>query len=1077
VPTAFAGLIQSDFGDPDHPNFEAAILNGDELWHYWRDNHPGRVAWPPFPWKPGKRICTGAMHAGAIIQSHFKFGQTGNFEVVVPKKGTNGHAELWHFQHDNQDLGSDWRPIQRITAENDQVLWPASIIQSDFGEQHNFEVVVPISGPNGRGELWHFFHDNLRPGPWGRAKRVTQEGDVVVGPGSIIQGSRGPDRNNFEVVVPILGPDGKPDLWHYFHDNSNLGSEWVKAKRVTGPADSAASGGVILESDFGDREHGDFEVVVPLLMPQGHTELRHFWHDADPATEWRRGDLITASARGGVAFARSNFHSGNHRNFEVLVEECKHSSIVHYFRHNESVDNPWLRTGPILDWPLLRGEEVEDLYFIADTKKICQLTGEFDLEGWDNVVLGDTSPMGPALASHLGRLFLAWKGGGNDNLNLMASDDDGGTFPVKKTFADATDNPPALARHGQRLLLAWKGSGNENLNVAKVILFANTTGGFGIEGLEDKVTLGETSNRGPSLASHAGRLFLAWKGANNDALNLTFSDDGGLTFRGKVTLGETSEEAPALASHGGRLFLAWRGSGNENLTVAKVALLSSTVGGFGIEGLEDKVTLGETSPQSPALASHAGRLFLAWKGSGNTGLNIAVSDDNGATFHGKPRVPEATDCPMAVTSQVNSQGDSLFWAWKGAGNENLYVARYRAPKAPTLTENPFGSAHNRTETQPGIRGIRGVDLGSSFMHNGRICFLFGDTMRIDQITEDGKNLHSSDFNFDAVAFCPADANPDNGLSLTFNSGPPVIGGGLVEQKDFDVPLDGVSFRGSMFVFFSDKSRQVTEYYPLMGRSVVARSDNDGNDFVFLREFSGKKFINVTLDAADGDQIGLPTFGKTLLIWGSGRYRSSDVYLAAMPLEEIASGRFVRYYAGQRGETPIWATDEEEAAPLFPEACVGELSVRWNPFVNRWLILYNSDNPWGIHLRSAERPWGPWSEPVIVFRGDGTKTDGVGKFLHRPFSEPGRRDWQYDRLQHDPKDRPNEGGTIYGPYLIAPLARGVPGVSTDIFFTLSTWNPYQSVLMRTTLKVGGRELRARTKIAVVPRLEIRGRTPF
>ena len=466
MPTVFAGLIQSDFGDPDLPNFEAVVLNGEDLSHYWRDNgHFQHANYAPkdYPWNKGKQICARATQAGAIVQSHFKSGPTGNFEVVAPIEGPNGHDELWHFQLDNHNPGSDWRQIQRITAENDQVCGPASIIQSDLGEQHNnFEVVVPIMGPNGHAELWHFFNDNSRPGPWAPAtpKQVTGAGDVVFGPGSIIQGSRGPDRNNFEVVVPILGSDVKPELWHYSHDNSKPGSEWVQAKRVTGPADSAAGGGVILESDFGDKRNGNFEVVVPLTMPAGNTELWHFWHDADPSTEWTRSNLITASVFGnaGVSFIRSNFHEGDHRNFEVLIEECAHSSIVHYFRHNSNVDNPWLRTGPI---PGL-GESVPCSIDPTVTMKICQLTGEFDLEGWDFVSLVERSPAGPSLASHAGRLFLACKGE-DDRLNLILSINEGGSFQDKMTFNETSDDAPALTSHNGRLFLAWRGSGNANL--------------------------------------------------------------------------------------------------------------------------------------------------------------------------------------------------------------------------------------------------------------------------------------------------------------------------------------------------------------------------------------------------------------------------------------------------------------------------------------------------------------------------------------------------------------------------------------------------------------------------------------
>ncbi|HFU7059019.1 TPA: hypothetical protein ACGN81_006209 [Bacillus cereus] len=259
-------------------------------------------------------------------------------------------------------------------------------------------------------------------------------------------------------------------------------------------------------------------------------------------------------------------------------------------------------------------------------------TDKLDIHGIefleDKVVLGDTSEQSPALASHNGRLYIAWKGAGNDNLNLMFSDD-GVNFHGKITFNETSNHPPVLASHGGRLFLAWTGRGDGNLNVAKVILIGNTAGYFGIEGLENKIILDDTSEQSPALTSHNGRLYLAWKGAGNDNLNLMFSDNNGLTFHGKKTFNATSHHSPALASHSGRLFLAWTGRGDGNLNIAKVVLIGSTAGYFGIEDLEDQVVLDDTSEQSPALASHNGRLYLSWKGAGNDNLNL-FSSLNGA---------------------------------------------------------------------------------------------------------------------------------------------------------------------------------------------------------------------------------------------------------------------------------------------------------------------------------------------------------------------------------------------------------------------------------------------------------------
>ncbi len=279
------------------------------------------------------------------------------------------------------------------------------------------------------------------------------------------------------------------------------------------------------------------------------------------------------------------------------------------------------------------------------------------VEGVEDVVtLADTTDISPALASHNGRLFLAWKGSGNNQLNLAFSEDNGLHFKGQTTLPDSSEHSPSLTSHAGRLFLAWTGEGEEKLNVAKVVLFGNTAGGFGIEGLEGRVVLGDSSEAAPALASHNGRLFLAWKGSGNDNLNLLFSDDNGASFRGRQPFPETSSHGPSLASHAGRLFLAWKGSGNENLNVAKVVLFGDTAGGFGIEGLEGRVVLGETSTEPPALGSHNGLLFLAWKGEGDDNLNLRVSRDGAFQAAGP-------------------------WLFSNLEDLGFFVAAYRTPPA------------------------------------------------------------------------------------------------------------------------------------------------------------------------------------------------------------------------------------------------------------------------------------------------------------------------------------------------------------------------------------------------------------
>ncbi|MBT2676377.1 DUF1929 domain-containing protein [Streptomyces sp. ISL-14] len=88
-------------------------------------------------------------------------------------------------------------------------------------------------------------------------------------------------------------------------------------------------------------------------------------------------------------------------------------------------------------------------------------------------VLPDRSDHTPALASRdfltagAGPLTLGWTGEGAQLLNLAAPADT--AHYKKKVFdGDSSDDGPSLAWHRGQLLLAWRGSGNENLNVARI---------------------------------------------------------------------------------------------------------------------------------------------------------------------------------------------------------------------------------------------------------------------------------------------------------------------------------------------------------------------------------------------------------------------------------------------------------------------------------------------------------------------------------------------------------------------------------------------------------------------------------
>jgi hypothetical protein len=323
-------------------------------------------------------------------------------------------------------------------------------------------------------------------------------------------------------------------------------------------------------------------------------------------------------------------------------------------------------------------------------------------------------------------------------------------------------------------------------------------------------------------------------------------------------------------------------------------------------------------------------------------------------------------------------------------------------------------------------GVAGTDLGVSFEHNGELIFLFGDTVGRNAFPFSGKD--------DSFAHT-TDATVADGLNLTFYTAkpekflPPWVPG--VSQGAFEVPMEGVEVNGVAYVFFTINHTEERT----MGGSILAKLDDATLNFTYLYTFSTDKFINVHTAVVENQLLaGLPeSTGEGLLIWGSGEYRASDPYLAFMPLESIEDKSALSYFAGLTDSgNPIWSKSEADAQPLFHDPVIGELSVAWNQYLERWIMLYT-----GVAMRSSPLPWGNWSEKQVLFNP--FTDDGYGHFIHLP---------GHDNITDPTRD--DEIGGTYGPYIIDKFTTGNEQTST-IYFTLSTWNPYTTVLMQAQLE--------------------------
>jgi hypothetical protein len=130
-------FIQSTYGTPNSPgNFEAVLLQGKNLVHYYRDNTNGGSK----KWSRTTVISSKATGPGSIIQSSYSTPYApGNFEVVV-LEGNN----LVHYYRDNSSKGKEaWRGGTVITSK---ATGPGTVIQSSYSTPNapgNLEVIVP----------------------------------------------------------------------------------------------------------------------------------------------------------------------------------------------------------------------------------------------------------------------------------------------------------------------------------------------------------------------------------------------------------------------------------------------------------------------------------------------------------------------------------------------------------------------------------------------------------------------------------------------------------------------------------------------------------------------------------------------------------------------------------------------------------------------------------------------------------------------------------------------------------------------------------------------------------------------
>ena len=352
--------------------------------------------------------------------------------------------------------------------------------------------------------------------------------------------------------------------------------------------------------------------------------------------------------------------------------------------------------------------------------------------------------------------------------------------------------------------------------------------------------------------------------------------------------------------------------------------------------------------------------------------------------------------------------------------------------------------------------IEGTDISSSFICGTNRIFFFGDTI--------GSNVdyHAAD----PVAWSTT-TNGEQGLLLNFytnNDGSKVfVNPAGISMGADDTPNAAICLSNVIYVVCNTGSNP-------KGTNTAQKHADDYSVLVTFDQtnltFQTNRTISVIANNGHFIINSLRQFRTNVLRFGAGRYRASDVYLASTPVSSYLSGSGTLYFTGLTNGQPTWSSVETNAVPVVQDnptngppwpnnsPSVGNMSVIYSTNLSLWMMTCDGGrnsvqptNTTGIYFSFAAQPWGPWSNPQMIFNA--TRDHGFGSYIHKNDHIPTGPDGP--TIDPDKNDPTNTDGATYAPYLIESFT-SISNSTVSIYYTMAAWNPYTVLKMRSAFAI-------------------------
>lgn len=363
---------------------------------------------------------------------------------------------------------------------------------------------------------------------------------------------------------------------------------------------------------------------------------------------------------------------------------------------------------------------------------------------------------------------------------------------------------------------------------------------------------------------------------------------------------------------------------------------------------------------------------------------------------------------VAALADVDPPTASQEGEAEGAGR---YSPGYEHPSAIRLVSQLTG-AKGLTNTLTQWR-IGGTDLGTMWDNGaGEVLFAVGDTFG----NWSGNGGGGGDWRSNALLRSSNEDWRDTGM--TFASAATLEDGKAKEiipslkisgTEMTTIPTGGIAVDGRQYLSFMSVNRWGAPGEWFTNYARIAYSDDNGQTW---NSTDGPQWDNND-DWTDKFQMVAFTHGQGdgyVYMFGTENGRFGPIHLSRVPEAQILEKDAYTYWDGS-----TWVAGDPSAAKPIVPAPTTEMSVQYNSFIDKWMMMYTTDSDeaevYDLVFRTADRPEGPWSDVTVV----GTSLDYPG--LYAPFLHP----W-------------NEG--------------------PEVHFTMSLWGPYNVFQYQFTLDEDG-----------------------